>query len=207
MAISSRTGRRKTATMEIGNQIRKMRESRDLSQEELAHELFVSRQTISNWERGKTYPDVQSLLLLSNLFDAPIDDLVKGDEQTMDKARKDYGRRRALMIAGYVAMIALIAQGLITAAVFSREMLPITDPGVFSPFLIAIAIGLIVDYFERAHDTETLGEVLQFVNGRDPDEIIRARKVPRWIRRCAMFAACFLGSFVFMVLLSSLTRA
>lgn len=52
--------------MELGNQIRKYRAERGLSQEELAEKVFVSRQTVSNWENDKNYPDIHSLLLLSN---------------------------------------------------------------------------------------------------------------------------------------------
>ena len=47
--------------MDISNQIKTRREAMGLSQEQLAEKLYVSRQTISNWERDKTYPDVQSL--------------------------------------------------------------------------------------------------------------------------------------------------
>ena len=65
--------------MEVGTRIREQRESAGISQEELARQIFVSRQTVSNWETGKTYPDVQSLLLLSNLFGVSVDHLVKGD--------------------------------------------------------------------------------------------------------------------------------
>ena len=44
---------------------------------------YVSRQTISNWENDKSYPDIQSLLLLSALFDDSLDQFVKGDVETM----------------------------------------------------------------------------------------------------------------------------
>ena len=45
--------------------------------------MYVSRQTISNWENDKSYPDIQSLLLLSNLFDVSLDQLVKGYMEKM----------------------------------------------------------------------------------------------------------------------------
>lgn len=54
--------------MEIGTQIKKYRLASELSQEELAEKIYVTRQTISNWENGRNYPDVKSLLLLSSLF-------------------------------------------------------------------------------------------------------------------------------------------
>ena len=71
--------------MEIGNQIRKYRIQNELSQEELAEKIYVSRQTISNWERGKNYPDIQSLLLMTALFGISLDQFVKGDVDEMKK--------------------------------------------------------------------------------------------------------------------------
>ena len=61
--------------MELAKHIKAHRGRLGMSQEELAEKIFVSRQTISNWETDRTYPDVQSLLLLSNLFDVSIDSL------------------------------------------------------------------------------------------------------------------------------------
>ena len=69
--------------MEIGQRIRELRAAHAMSQDDLAARVYVSRQTISSWENGKTYPDVQSLLLLSEIFDATVDSLIKGDVETM----------------------------------------------------------------------------------------------------------------------------
>ena len=54
--------------MDIGLQIKKFREQQKISQEELALKIFVSRQTISNWETNKSCPDVKSLITLSNII-------------------------------------------------------------------------------------------------------------------------------------------
>ena len=69
--------------MELGNQIKAHRAALSLSQEELAEKVYVTRQTVSNWETGKSYPDIHSLLLLSALFDVSLDQLIKGDLETM----------------------------------------------------------------------------------------------------------------------------
>ena len=69
--------------MQIGARIRDHRTQAGMSQDDLAMRVYVSRQTISSWENDKTYPDVQSLLLLSEIFDTSIDDLIKGDVETM----------------------------------------------------------------------------------------------------------------------------
>lgn len=51
--------------MNLGSQIKYFRQRDYLSQEDLAEKLYVSRQTISNWENDKSYPDVHNLLMLS----------------------------------------------------------------------------------------------------------------------------------------------
>lgn len=60
-----------------------------LSQDELAQKIYVSRQTISNWENNKNYPDIKSLLLLSSLFNVSLDMLVKGDFEKMKEEIKE----------------------------------------------------------------------------------------------------------------------
>lgn len=62
--------------MELGKQIKKYRTEANLSQEELADKVFVSRQTVSNWENDKNYPDIKSLVLLSEIFHISLDNLI-----------------------------------------------------------------------------------------------------------------------------------
>ena len=71
--------------MEVGNQIKKYRQSINLTQEELAEKIYVTRQTVSNWENGKNYPDLNSLIMLCDLFNISLDILVKGDVIEMKK--------------------------------------------------------------------------------------------------------------------------
>ena len=74
--------------MNIGNQIKFFRQRDHLSQEALAAKLYVSRQTISNWENDKSYPDIHNLLMLSSLFQVSLDNLVKGDIEIMEQKLK-----------------------------------------------------------------------------------------------------------------------
>ena len=69
--------------MELSKRIKELRTELGWLQETLAERAYVSRQTISNWETEKSYPDVQSLLILSNIFGVSLDDLIKGDVDTM----------------------------------------------------------------------------------------------------------------------------
>lgn len=71
--------------MELHEQIKKYRIKKNMSQEDLAKKIYVSRQTISNWETEKSYPDIHSLILLSSLFEVSLDELIKGDVEIMKK--------------------------------------------------------------------------------------------------------------------------
>lgn len=64
--------------MKFNEKLYAIRKSRGLSQEELGQELQVSRQTVSKWESGQSYPDFQRLVLLSDYFDMTLDELVRG---------------------------------------------------------------------------------------------------------------------------------
>ncbi|SCQ09127.1 HTH-type transcriptional regulator ImmR [Streptococcus anginosus] len=67
--------------MEIGRKLKEARQMRGLTQENVAEKLNVSRQTISNWETEKFYPDMLYVLQLSDLYQVSLDELLKGDER------------------------------------------------------------------------------------------------------------------------------
>ena len=76
--------------MDIGNQILSIRKEQKLTQEEFGRLFYVTRQTVSNWENGKSYPDLQILVDISNRFQISLDTLLKGDVKmvkAMDKER------------------------------------------------------------------------------------------------------------------------
>lgn len=64
--------------MKFNERLMTLRKKRGLSQEELGFELGVSRQTVSKWESGQSYPDFQRLVLLADYFDISLDELVRG---------------------------------------------------------------------------------------------------------------------------------
>lgn len=70
--------------MEIAKKIKEARINANLTQERVADELQVSRQTISNWENAKTYPDIISIIKLSDLYQISLDELLKGDDKMIE---------------------------------------------------------------------------------------------------------------------------
>lgn len=67
--------------MNIGEQLKTSRVKSNLTQEEVAEILKVSRQTISNWENERSYPDLIYIVELSDLYDLSLDALIKGDNK------------------------------------------------------------------------------------------------------------------------------
>ncbi|MBQ4870393.1 helix-turn-helix domain-containing protein [Priestia megaterium] len=65
--------------MRLGNQLQRLREAKNMSREELAQQINVSRQAVYKWENNKGYPDIQNLLRLSEIYETTIDELIKND--------------------------------------------------------------------------------------------------------------------------------
>ncbi len=88
--------------MNIGERIRTCREAYGMSQAELARALWVSRNTISNWECGTTTPDIESFVLMSALFGISIDRMVREDADVMARVlARD--RSHLLLVGGATA--------------------------------------------------------------------------------------------------------
>ena len=69
--------------MNIGDKLKQARLNKKMTQEEVADKLYVSRQSISNWENNKTYPDLGNVLALSDLYEISLDELLKGSDNFM----------------------------------------------------------------------------------------------------------------------------
>ena len=80
--------------MNIGDKIKNAREENKLTQTQASESLMVSRQTISNWENGKSLPDILSVIRMSELYQISLDELLKGDKAMMDKIEKDIEIRK-----------------------------------------------------------------------------------------------------------------
>lgn len=79
--------------MSIGNQIMAMRRERQLTQEQFGSLFHVTRQTVSNWENGKSYPDLQLLVAISDQFGVSLDTLLKEDTKMVKAIDRERGLR------------------------------------------------------------------------------------------------------------------
>lgn len=93
--------------MDIGKIIKENRTDKNMTQEELANELFVSRPLISKWENGKSYPDLEQLLKLSDFFDITLDELLKGDKKMTKKLNTIIKRKH--LLTGIIIILLMIS--------------------------------------------------------------------------------------------------
>lgn len=159
--------------MELAKHIKEQRARLGISQEALAEAVFVSRQTISNWETDRTYPDVQSLLLLSALFDTTVDELIKGDVTKMEETCKhDWALMQRLAIGMTIFAILGIAAFFAAFQELRANWGWHSAPTfVLAAVLYGIAFALAVwcDRIKKTHDLVTYSEIVAFSNGEPVD--------------------------------------
>ena len=160
--------------MNLGNQIKKYRNELSLSQDELAEKIFVSRQSVSNWENDKTYPDIKSLILLSEVFQVSLDTLIKGDIEIMKKEINSqeiaqFERDSKILSVFFIAML----------------LLPIPLAHFFgwwglALYLLVCAVGMYfairIEKHKKKFDIQTYKEILAFSEGKSLDEIEKAKE-------------------------------
>ena len=150
--------------MNIGNQIKKYREQLKISQEELADKIFVSRQTISNWENNKNYPDIKSLSLLSYNFNVSLDDLIKGDIEKM-KEIIDEKEIKKLNFHSKILTICFAILILLAVPLFMwLEKYAFIPMGIV--FIITMFWALKVEKIKKDNDIQTYKEIVAFSEGK-----------------------------------------
>ncbi len=161
--------------MELGKRIKDLRSAHNWNQDELAEKMFVSRQTISNWENEKSYPDIQSILLLSNLFEISLDQLVKGDVEQMQEIINDQDVKQ-MKFYGKM-MLACLAIMIVT---FGPLYLFVGLWGLIPEGILAIAMFYFatkLNCIQKENDLVTYKEIVTFMNGKNLDEISKQREI------------------------------
>ncbi len=147
--------------MDVGIRIKKYREEQNISQDELALKIFVSRQTISNWENNKSYPDIKSLTMLSNVFNVSLDEFIKGDIEKMKK-KIDEEKINNFNIMSYIFTAEMFI------VIFSAY--PLFKISGYIGIIIWILLFLItfltamkIENFKNKNDIQTYKEIISFV--------------------------------------------
>lgn len=159
--------------MDIGNQIRYFRKENNLSQIELAEKIFVSSQTISNWENERSYPDLHNLIALTVLFNVSLDQLVKGDIKTMRNVvdhSNMYNYSKMMLIFLLLAVISFGA-----AMKFSDGWFGMLVPLIL--WMIGMYYAIKVEQIKKKYDVKTYNEIIDYMeNGMKTDLVPRNKK-------------------------------
>lgn len=189
--------------MELGKQIKKHRQEVQLSQEKLADRVYVSRQTISNWENDKSYPDVNSLVLLSETFQISLDNLIKGDIEVM----KDVIQKEEIVKMNRYGKIYTIM--LIVTVVSAVPLFMWLGVWAFIPWGIIWALSMYfafqVEKVKKDNDVQTYKEIVAFSEGKLLDDIQKQREIgKRPYQKIFLVIGSALITFVVCVLIGFL---
>ena len=191
--------------MEIGKQIKKYRTELSLSQEEFADKIFVTRQTVSNWENDKNYPDINSLVLMTEIFGISLDSLVKGDIEKMQEEIKkediEYfnkaNRRLTLFfIWDFIMLVPLLKLFGIWGAVIYGTV-----------FILGFIEAIKVEKQKKRLDIQSYKEISSFLEGKRLDEIEKEReKAKRPYQKVFLAIGCAVAAFLLTYFLAVLFK-
>lgn len=187
--------------MEMGKQIRKYRSEAGLSQEMLAEKIYVSRQTISNWENDKNYPDINSLLRLSEIFHVSIDILIKGDVEKMKEEIRQEDRQKFETDSKIYTMLFAV---LIFTPIPLVHYLDYAGMAIWLVLLgITMWFAFRIEKKKKTFDIQTYKEIVAFTEGKSLDEIEKAREEgKRLYQKIFLAAASGLITFLIAVLMA-----
>lgn len=163
--------------MEVKEQIRAYRSSLGLSQEELAAAVYVTRQTVSNWENGKSYPDIQSLLRLSALYGVSLDQLIKGDAERMKEKINDDEIRAFNRLSNVFALMMVLSLLAWAPLAYFLHWWGMALAVILFAFTFFLALR--VEKEKKKYDIQSYKEIVAFLEGRRLDEISKAQEVAK----------------------------
>ena len=178
--------------MDVGMRIKKFRERQNISQDELALKIFVSRQTISNWETNKSYPDIKSLVMLSNIFNVSLDDFIKGDIVEMRKM-VDNDKIKKFNVLSFIFLAEMLF--LAISAYPLSEIYGFIGIIIWILFfIITFVTAYFIERFKKDKHIQTYKEILAFIDGKQLSyEELQQEKGKRMYQKIlyAFFAGIF----------------
>lgn len=96
--------------MKFSEKIKEIRKMQNLTQEQFAEKIFISRNAVAKWESDRGYPDIQNLITISEVFEISLDDLIKNDKKLKTKIILDSASKKwhILVIIYLIAIISYI---------------------------------------------------------------------------------------------------
>lgn len=188
--------------MELGRQIRKYRTEACLSQEQLADKIFVTRQTVSNWENEKNYPDIKSLVLMSEIFQVSLDHFIKGDLKTM---QKEINKEEYIKFQRDSKIFSVLFVVLMIAPIPLVMLWKWAGMGLYvSLFGVGMCFALRIEKYKKQQDIQTYKEIMAFTSGKSLTDIEKAKEEAKRPYQKILLAA---GSALLAVLIALLMTA
>lgn len=184
----------------IGVRIRAHREALGMSQDELAQACFVSRPTVSSWERGRTQPRAEDLGLLAAAFDISADELIAGPEGALPRVSADRRELAVLFWAWWIAIaLALVcvrawdaSGGGLASWQFAAMVAALI--AMFAPMVRAGVIA-------RRHGLRSIAELVSYAQGAvRPDDLSGRPAWVRWAKCHAMTAGVVLAAIQYLLI-------
>lgn len=178
--------------MELGQQLKAHRKELGISQDELAEKIFVSRQSISNWENNKTYPDIHTLLLLAETFGVSLDELIKGDVEEMKEeinAQERAGFNRDTVCFAIFGIVTVLSIAPLYAFL-----------DYIGCLIWALIVGMAgyfcgrVELYKTMFDIQTYKEILAFQQGADLSTLSAVRAERNVVKHRASKAVMAIAS-------------
>ena len=126
--------------MDFGAQMKKLRTSRGLTQEQVAQKLNVSRQTISSWENNRNLPDLEMVVLIARIFNISLDNLILGDPTMTNKLVKDGSEMKRAKWNLYFSL-SMIFAGIISFLLFRLIGSTVDSNGYLQETFFLVPIG------------------------------------------------------------------
>lgn len=176
--------------MKIGENIKEYRIKSGFSQEQLAELLYVTRQTVSNWENDKNYPDINSIVLMSTIFNTTVDNLINDD---IDKINEIINHDDVVKFNKFSKIFSLLFLIVIITPIPLIHFYNWIGLIFWIVLVIfTLYICFIVENIKKNNNIYTFKEINAFLNGRKLNIITKAReegkRIYQQIMLCILFA-------------------
>lgn len=148
----------------FGSRLKALRMQKGLTQSEAADDLFVTRQAVSNWEQEKNFPDLNSIVLISQLYSISLDELLKGERKVVKQLQKELNKISGIDLTGLIFMLFLAFIIPIVGIAFSGYVLAVQKKKNYPAWSKVVAIIAIV--FQIVY------MIVLFLNGYLPSETV-----------------------------------
>lgn len=129
--------RERMMTLKISRTIKRLRNEKGITQEQLAQQLFISRQAVSSWENDRTQPDIDMLIKLTEIFGVPVEELIYGKKRNTGLETEKTVNNNTLLIVFSILGTLLAGTGIVFIFVYFGNRCQCSSKQ-FCPFFLCL---------------------------------------------------------------------